>query len=133
MDVGPSPVSWTVVPRFDRFESYFPENSTVALLGGLLTLDSFNTVIEKLRLSLHDYYGVRQRNRDLQASGIPRCQWEPRRRFQRGYQGRIELVWVWVFFHEGRESRQKKSSTRFENADERFAVQTSGVGYDRWL
>ena len=31
------------------------------------------------------------------------------------------------------ERRQKKSSTRFENADERFAVQTSGVGYDRWL
>ena len=50
----------------------------MALLVGLLTLDLFNIVIEKLPLSLHYYYGVRQRNRDLQASGIPRCQWEPR-------------------------------------------------------
>ena len=30
--------------------------------------------------------------------------------------------WFWLSFHAGRESRQKKSSTRFENADERFAV-----------
>ena len=71
MDLGASPVSWTVVPRFNRVGSYIPENSTVPLLGGLLTLDLFDTVIEKLPLSLHDYYGVRQRNRDLQASGIP--------------------------------------------------------------
>ena len=55
----------------------------MVLLGGLLILDLFNIVNEKLPLSFHDYYGVRQRNRDLQASGIPRCQWEPRRRFQR--------------------------------------------------
>ena len=76
--------------KFNRVGSYIPEISTVALLGGLLTLDLFNIVIEKLPLSLHDYYGVRQRNRDLQASGIPQCQWEPRRRFQGGCQGRIE-------------------------------------------
>ena len=38
-----------------------------------------------------------------------------------------------AFFHAGRESRQKKSRTRFENADEGFAVYTSGFGYDRWL
>ena len=58
-------------PRFNRIGSYIPEISTVALLRGLLTLDLFNVVIEKLSLSLHDYYGVRQRNRDLQASGTP--------------------------------------------------------------
>ena len=52
------------------------ENTLLKILqGGLLSLDLFNIVIEKLPLSLHDYYGVRQRNRDLQASGIPRCQW----------------------------------------------------------
>ena len=28
MDLGPSPVSWTVVPRFNRVGSYIPENST---------------------------------------------------------------------------------------------------------
>ena len=84
MDLGPYPVSWTVVPRFNRVGSYIPETSTVMLLGGLLTLDLFNIVIEKLALSLHDYYGVRERNRDVQASGIPRCQWTHRRRFQRG-------------------------------------------------
>ena len=83
MDLGPSPVSWTVVPRFNRVGSYIAEKSTVALLGGLVTLDFFSIVIEKLPLSLHDYYGVRQRNRVLQASGIPRCQWEPQRRFQK--------------------------------------------------
>ena len=71
MDLGPSPVSWTVVPRFNRVGSYIPKNSTVTLLGGLLTLDLFNIVIEKLPLSLHDYFGVRQRNIDLQANGSP--------------------------------------------------------------
>ena len=126
MDLGPSPVSWTVVPRFNRVGSYILEKSKVALLGGLLTLDLFNIVIEKLSLSLYDYYGIRQRNRDFQANGIPRCQWEPRRRFQRGYQGKIKSVRVWFFFHEGSESRQKKSSTRFEK-DERFAVRELGT------
>ena len=133
MHLGPSRFSWTVVLRFNRVGSDIPENSAVAILGGLLTLVLFNTITEKHPLSFYDYYGIRQRNRDLQASGIPRCQWEPRRRFQIGWQGRIEKVRVWLFFHAGRESRQKKSSTCLENADERFAVQTSGVGYDRWL
>ena len=41
------------------------------LLDGLLTLDLFSTVIEKLPLSLLAYYGIRQRNRYLQASGTP--------------------------------------------------------------
>ena len=94
MDLGPSPVSWTVVPRFNRVGSYIPEHSTVVIRGGLLTLDFLNTVIEKLPLSLHDYYGVRQQKRDLKASGTTRCQWEPRKRFQRGCQGRIEYVRV---------------------------------------
>ena len=82
MNLGPSPVSWTVVPRFIRVGNYNLENSTVALLGGLMTLDFFKIVIENLPLSFNDYYGVRQRNRDLQASGIPQCQREPRRRFK---------------------------------------------------
>ena len=59
VDLGPSPVSWTVVPRFNRIGIYLPENSLVVLLGGLLTLDLFIIVIEKLPLSLHDYYGIK--------------------------------------------------------------------------
>ena len=43
-------------------------------MGGLLTFDSFKTVIGNLPLYLHDYYGIRQRNKDLQASGTPQCQ-----------------------------------------------------------
>ena len=39
----------------------------------------------------------------------------------------------WFFFHAERERRQKESITRIENADERFAVQTSVVGFDTWL
>ena len=49
----------------------------MALLVGLLTRDLFNTVIEKRHRSPHDYYGMRQRNRDLQASGIPRVSVNP--------------------------------------------------------
>ena len=90
MDLGPFPVSSTVALRFYRVESKLPENSTVALLGGFLTPDLFNTVIEKLPVSLDDYYGIQQGNRDLQASGIPQCQWEPRRRFQGGCLSGIE-------------------------------------------
>ena len=48
MNLGPSPVSWTVVAGFNRVASYIPENSTLALLAELLTLDLFNIVIEKL-------------------------------------------------------------------------------------
>ena len=51
-----------MVPRLNRVGSFIPENSTVALVDGLLTLDLFNTVTEKLPLSLHDLDGVRQRN-----------------------------------------------------------------------
>ena len=32
MDLGPSPVSWTVVPRFNRVGSYIPESSTLVCL-----------------------------------------------------------------------------------------------------
>ena len=46
-------------------------------MDGLLTLDLFITVIEKLPLSLYDYSGVRQRNRDLQASGTPGVKGNP--------------------------------------------------------
>ena len=71
MDLGPSPVSWTVVLRFNRVGIYIPENCTVALLGGLLTLDLFIIVVEKLPLSLHDYYGVRQRNfKQVETPGV---------------------------------------------------------------
>ena len=45
MDLGPSPVSWTLVPRYSRVGSYIPENSTVALLGGLVTLDLFISLL----------------------------------------------------------------------------------------
>ena len=31
VDLGPSPVSWTVVPRFNRVGSYVPANSTLGL------------------------------------------------------------------------------------------------------
>ena len=103
------------------------------LLGGLLTLDLINNVFEKVPRSLNDYFGIRQRNWDLQAGGIPECQREPRRRFQRGSLGRIERVAFWFIYHVGRERRQKKSSTWFEIEDERFAVKTPEKGPHRWI
>ena len=33
MDLGPSPVSWTVVPRFNRVRSYIAENSTLIIVN----------------------------------------------------------------------------------------------------
>ena len=77
MDLGPCPVSWTVVPRFNRVGKNIPESSTVALLGGLLTLDLFDTVIEKLPLSPHDYSGIRQRNRDCKQVESPAVNRKP--------------------------------------------------------
>ena len=41
MNLGPSPVSWTVVPRFNRVGSSISEISRVALLGSILLLRNF--------------------------------------------------------------------------------------------
>ena len=61
-------------------------------LDGLLILDIFSTVIEKLPLSLHDWHGIGQRNRDLQGSGI-RCQ----SRFEKRISGQDRVSYVLVF------------------------------------
>ena len=81
-----------MVLRFNRVESRIPETSTVALLGELLSLDVFSTVFEKLSLSFHAFYGIRQRNGDMQTSGVPGVNGIPADAFRKDVQAGSSML-----------------------------------------